>query len=266
MAKNVYFGAGGNHRVKAITFRAGSNRKVIRGWIGIGGANRLFFDDSIEIGHYWLIDADGTKEYSANGTLVKSSSTKTSWTCPSAGNYSIELHASGGRGGSGDGDNDFQMIFGNPSWTAAAAGGGGGGGSGCIVKSVYLDAKEYTIAIDVNQQTSFSINDTESIYVKDGSIGNSGTADAFGVPSATGGHGGSPGLCSNNATQLSSNGGTGGQYAIGGAYASADGGYGGTGGSTIGNYGDGGDGGSATQNGGNSGQFGRPGAIIIRKL
>ena len=264
MAKNVYFGAGGNHRVKAITFRAGSNRKVIRGWIGVGGANRLFFDDSLEVGHYWLIDADGTKEYSANGTLVKSSSTKTSWTCPSAGNYNIELHATGGRGGSGKGENDFTMVFDNPQWSAAAAGGGGGGGSGCIIQNISLSQKSYKISIDESNETRFYIDENISYYVRNGSSGEDGTADSFGVPTADGGQGGSVGAT--NATNIARTGTSGDQDAIMGAYASASGGDGGSGGSTIGSYGDGGAGGSASQSGGNSGQYGKPGAIIIRKL
>lgn len=267
MAKNVFFNNGSNKSLKEMYINInGVNRKIVKGYIGIDGVNKVFWDKTLEIGHYWLIDASGTKEYESNGTLVSSNSNNITWACPVSGNYSIELHATGGNGGSGHGENDFQMVFDTPTWTAAAAGGGGGGGSGCIIKSIYLDAKEYTITIDVNQQTSFSINDTELIYVKNGSIGNNGSANSFGVPSATGGYGGSPGLCSDTATQLSSNGGTGGQDAIMGAYASASGGNGGTGGSTIGNYGNGGNGGSATQNGGSSGQSGQPGAIIIRKV
>ena len=253
MAKNVYFGAGGNHRVKAITFRAGSNRKVIRGWIGIGGSNHLFFDDSIEAGHYWLIDADGTKEYNANGTLVKSNSTKTSWTCPSAGNYSIELHARGGSGGAGEGD----------SWVASdaasAGGGGGGGGSGVRFDNVNLSAQAYSIELGTSR-TTFG-----SYYVNNGGNGGDGYASNW---TGRGGSGGSTATYSpSTGVNLASYGQSGeGDGSHMSSWASASGGRGGSGGSSIGSYGDGGDGGDATQSGGDYGQSGRPGAIIIRKL
>lgn len=239
-------------------------RKVIKGYIGVNGVARQFFGEFVEAGTYWLINADGTKEYNANGTLVKSSSTKTSWTCPSAGTYSIELHATGGRGGNGEGDNDFTMVFDNPQWSAAAAGGGGGGGSGCIIQNISLSQKSYKISIDESNETRFHIDENISYYVRNGSSGENGNADSFGVPSADGGQGGSVGAT--NATNIARTGTSGDQDAIMGAYASASGGDGGSGGSTIGSYGDGGAGGSASQNGGNSGQYGKPGAIIIRKL
>ena len=242
-------------------------RKIIKGYIGVNGVARQFFGEFVEAGTYWLIDANGTKEYSANGTLVKSSSTKTTWTCPSAGTYSIELHASGGRGGNGAGDSHFTVIFDNPTWAAAAGGGGGGGGSGCIIKSVSLTAKVYNIAIDTNRETRFHIDENNIYYVKDGADGGDGDAFALGgSSSADGGQGGSRGSCGSSATNLATNGEIGDQDSIGGAYASADGGRGGSGGSTIGAYGDGGDGGDATQSGGDYGQSGQPGAIIIRKL
>lgn len=252
MAKNVFFNNGSNKSLKEMYINInGVNRKIVKGYIGIGGVNKVFWDKTLEVGHYWLIDASGTKEYKSNGTLVSSSSNNTTWNCPVSGNYSIELHAQGGTGGSGDGYSQVAMK------RAAAAGGGGGGGSGVLFSSVSLTQQTYSISISASR-TTFG-----TYYVDKGYNGGNGTAPG------SAGYGGQPGSYypTSSGKQLAYQGNSGTyQNSVLSSWASATGGNGGSGGSTIGNYGNGGKGGDATQSSGQSGQSGQPGAIIIRKV
>ena len=274
MAKNVYFGAGGNHQVKAITFRAGSNRKVIRGWIGVGGANRLFFDDSLEVGHYWLIDASGTKEYKSDGTLVSSNNNSTTFQVDVTLQCSIEMHGPGGAGGDAMFDYSTWMSFGTTYYDSSSAGGGGGGGSGVLFENVTLAPAIYDIIIGTtsnNQATKIIQNNTDLYVCNRGMHGGSGSASYSTAYAGSGGQYAQ--FTPSTGTNLASAGRNGqsdeASATFGIGAEECNGGVGGSGGSTIGNYGTGGTGARSV-----AGQrrvtrcydYGVNGAIIIRKL
>lgn len=263
MAKKYYIGVDGVARKikKCYIGVDGVARKVVKGYVGVENIAREFIE-TIEVGHYWLIDLDGTKEYMSNGTLVTSSINRTSWVCPTDGTYSIELHGQGGSGGSS------QWVansgYEGSTWVEyyAAASGGGGGGSGLITSAVLTGGLVYSCSID--STTTF-----DNLSCGPGGNGTNGSASAemYSGPRYNPGVGGraSGGLASEGAK------GTG--YArTNDNPLGVQGAEGGSGGSTIGSYGNGGAAGKPWVSGGvNSGSYsfqgynGNPGAIIIRK-
>lgn len=263
MAKRYYVGIDGVARKikKCYIGVNGVARKVVKGYVGVEGIAREFIE-TVEIGHYWLIDSSGTKEYMSNGTLVASSNNRTSWACPADGTYSIELHGQGGTGGTSvwmaeSGYEDMRWVE-----YYAAATGGGGGGSGLITSAVLSGGITYTCSIG-------STTEFNNLSCGPGKNGGNGSASVslYNPPRATPGTGGSA------TGGRASAGKNGTSYAYendsaGGIPGSA----GGSGGSTIGSYGNGGDSGTVPHPGGvNSGSSsfqghsGNPGAIIIRK-
>ena len=274
MAKNVYFEASGNHRVKAISIGASGNKKVVKGYIGVNGTNRLFFEDVYGVGYCWLIDASGTKEYNSAGTLVTQNSNSTSWTCPVDGVFSFEIHAYGGPGANGDGD----YYNRNGITRAGAAGGTGGSGSGTIIDNVNCPIN-HVLNIKLGTEFDGTYHST-NVRSADGSnlinlLCNPGSGASsshvrvtmydFEVRSYPPGQVGSyfygrtiASASVQAQTYENENGTT----------AFASGTVGGSGGATIGNYGDGGRGDDANQNGPiqYSDKPGKPSAVIIRRV
>lgn len=220
---------------------------------------------SVATGTYWLIDSNGINEYDSSGTVVSSSSTVPStWTCPGSGDYTVELHATGGRGGSG-----YTYVFqqsGNSTSSnnyGISSSGSGGGGSGAIFTLSLTKNSSHTISI-TSSKTNFDSN-----YVNGGSNGKDGSN----YSNSTGVKGGSYGSYSSGGTLLASSGSSGKySYSDSASSVALTGGSGGSGGATIGNYGNGGNG-SPTKASYGSGSltyknytYGTSGAIIIRKL
>lgn len=272
MAKKIYVGVNGVARkVKSgCVGVAGVARKVKSGYVGVAGVARQCWSGELEAGHYWLIDSAGTKEYTADGSLVVSNTNTTSWECLYEGLYSIELHAKGGTGG--DGKFASSLVNGARS---AAGGGGGGGGSGVIFSNAALSAGTYAVAIDASSGSYTEIYNTvltTQLRVGCGADGGDGTAAASSSSaSADGGAGGAAGTVTKNLingaaaayTKIGVQGETGNyKVSLTTNTASASAVSGGTGGASIGSYGKGGSGANAKGTGG----AGTAGAIIIRKL
>ena len=279
MAKKLYIGNGNIARnVKSIYVGVnGVARKVKKGYIGVNGIARQFYE-SLEVGHYWLIDISGTKEYTAAGLLVSSSSEKTMWVCPTSSNYTVEIHGYGGTGGTGIYKGLSKRINFTYRRGYAAACGGAGGGSGAIFTLSLSGGVSYQIII---ASTVGGYSKFDDYQVNAGGNGGDGSV-SFSSPT----HQGSYTVGAAGSTATFTSGGTNIAKYVASSYHYGDsmistsmfygitGPDGQSGGSTIGNYGTGGKGGDCPDSGGTIrdstyygyGENGQPGAIIIRKL
>lgn len=115
----------------------GAVRAVSEAYIGVNGAVKKVWP-LIPIGYQVILDTVGSGE----------------WECPVSGNWHIELHGGGGRGGT------FDFVAYNA--------GGGGGGSG----------EEYETTLNVGQKVSYSVG---------GATTSSGDTTTFGKYSIQGG-------------------------------------------------------------------------------
>lgn len=271
MAKVIYSGVSNKARkIKScyvgVTDKA---RKITKAYIGMNNVARLCYTSDIyPVGTYWLIDSSGTKCYNSSGTLISSNSNTTSWACMDTGKYSIELHAYGGRGGTG-----YIDLYARHGGTSSnnygrAGSGGGGGGSGAIWYNVSLTAgTSYSVSLSTgSSNTTFNSN---AYYVACGSNGGAGG-------SATAGTGGSYGGYTSSGTRLGTSGSSGNKYSTSGrgSVSALSGGSGGSGGSTIGTYGSGGYGSDTPSYSISTSTYtktyydygsGKPGAVIIRR-
>ena len=221
----------------------------------------MFRDKSIEVGHYWIIDSNGTKEYKADGTLVSSNSNRTSWTCPDTGSYYLELHGKGGDGAAGVGKENADYVAGMYYYTHSCASGGGGGGSGAYT-SMALNGGD-VVACQIANEVRFG-----GYQCAPGYDGYEGSANAtyWNKNNFSPGIGGGRGEGAPNMITLSTSGSDGSGDSALQSYVRTQGGSGGSGGSTIGNYGDGGMGGGGDSGiSSNPGTVGKLGAIIIKK-
>lgn len=244
MAKKIYIGVNNVTREVKKAYVGVNNvaRKIKAGYVGVNNVARPFIS-TIEVGHYWLIDANGTKEYSSNGTLLSSNTNKTTWTCLESGTYSIELHGKGGDGGTGIAN--FHMVH-NITYdygtNRMAGAGGGGGGSGVIYSSISLIKNDdFTITWNGGATTLSGASKTYSC--NPGTNGGNGTASDpwSSYVSAHGGAGGAIATYTSGGTNLASAG-SGGDAEWYWGNSRAAGGAGGSGGATVGSYGDGGNG------------------------
>lgn len=279
MAKKIYIGnASVARNVKSIYVGVnGVARKVKKGYIGVNGIARQFYE-SLEVGHYWLIDISGTKEYTASGVLVTSNSNKTNWSCPASGGYTVEIHGYGGTGGRGIYKGIEERINFMYYRGFCAACGGAGGGSGAIYTLTLSGGSTYPIII---ASSPGGYSKFDQYQVDAGENGGDGYVYFYSASDQ-----GSYNVGKAGKTAAFTSGGTNiakyvqESYRYGDSMISTesfygiDGPEGQSGGATIGTYGTGGKGGECPSSYGTIstetkygyGEEGQPGAIIIRKL
>lgn len=147
-----------------------------------------------EIEEYkWVILPNKYTIYNEEGTVLKTENkTLNEWEAPISGDYVIQLHAAGGKGG-----NTYAKYVSNGAsypmtqYTVTGATGGGGGGSGAKITLTLNKGTNHTLSVS-NSKASF-----DNYYVNKGTDGENGN-----INTVTGGKGGAYGTYANGMTLL----------------------------------------------------------------
>lgn len=147
-----------------------------------------------EIEEYkWIILPNKYTIYNEEGTVLKTENkTLNEWEAPISGDYVIQLHAAGGKGG-----NTYAKYVSNGAsypmtqYTVTGATGGGGGGSGAKITLTLNKGTNHTLSVS-NSKASF-----DNYYVNKGTDGENGN-----INTVTGGKGGAYGTYANGMTLL----------------------------------------------------------------
>lgn len=147
-----------------------------------------------EIEEYkWIILPNKYTIYNEELTVLKTENkTLNEWEAPISGDYVIQLHAAGGKGGNtyakyvSDGAS-YPMT----QYTVTGATGGGGGGSGAKITLTLNKGTNHTLSVS-NSKASF-----DNYYVNKGTDGENGN-----INTVTGGKGGAYGTYANGMTLL----------------------------------------------------------------
>lgn len=147
-----------------------------------------------EIEEYkWVILPNKYTIYNEEGTTLKTENkTLNEWEPPISGDYVIQLHATGGKGG----DTYAKYVSNGASYpstqyTVTGATGGGGGGSGAKITLTLNKGTNHTLSVS-NSKASF-----DNYYVNKGSDGGNGS-----INTVTGGKGGAYGTYAGGMTLL----------------------------------------------------------------
>lgn len=147
-----------------------------------------------EIEEYkWIILPNKYTIYNEELTVLKTENkTLNEWEAPISGDYVIQLHAAGGKGG-----NTYAKYVSNGAsypmtqYTVTGATGGGGGGSGAKITLTLNKGTNHTLSVS-NSKASF-----DNYYVNKGTDGENGN-----INTVTGGKGGAYGTYANGMTLL----------------------------------------------------------------
>lgn len=215
-------------------------RKVKAGYVGVSNVARKFHQsNTVAVGQAWTFTSSDT------------------FTVPSDGSYSIELHGGGGGGGGGAWAYEASDYM-----KETSANGGAGGGSGELITLTLNEGEVYDITIGTGGNGGAGVEDKSysGRATAQGGKGGDGGATSFGTHSVEGGKGGTGGYASAYSSVTSTEGKAG---AASGSLASGT-----SGGCTDGTYGNGGIAGTAATNINKAydGGKGKAGVVIITYL